>query len=266
MAVERNKTPRLISIEITSAESAAIEFWTYVVHKARTHGFIKGGFIRDKIASQERGLDLIPKDLDILVVDRINIVASVALKNGIHIVERRRRKGTQVFRFSHTEFPDLDIEIGVALGSEYDTATFTSIRRGDALTSDLNVNAMSLVLGEPTCVIYDPLDGINSIRRGEISITGQEVLYRNPESVFRAIRIANKIDCRINDWSLDLIAANAQVVQRIQRWFLLKQVEPILNSPNARSNWDLLRELGVIRFAFPENPSITVDEVKQLYE
>lgn len=266
MAVERNEAPKPVPIEITPAESAAIKFWTNVVRNAKTQGFIKGGFLRDKIASYERGLNLIPKDLDILVVDSINRIALVASQNGANIVERRRRKGTPVFRFTHVEFPDLDVEMGVALGSEYDTASFASIRRDDALMSDLNVNAMSLVLGDPLHAIYDPLDGINAIRMGEVSLTGQSVLYRNPENIFRAIRIADRIDCKLNDWSLDLIATNAQVVERIKRQFLLVQIKPILDSPNAESNWNLLKSLGVIRYAFPEDPNITVEEVRKNYE
>lgn len=265
MVVERNESPKLAPIEFTPVESSTIEFWTNVVRVAGTRGFIKGGFLRDKIASVERDLDLTPKDLDILVIDRINKIASIASNNGANIIERRRRKGTPVFRFSHAEFPDLDIEMGVALGSEYDIATFTSIRRDDALTSDLNVNAMSLVLGELMHAIYDPLDGVNSIRRGKISITSRDVLYKNPENVFRAVRVADKIDCRLNDWSYDLIFANAQVVSKIQREFLLRQIKPILDSPNAYDNWRLLKDLGVIEHAFPEKPNISVEEVRQLY-
>jgi tRNA nucleotidyltransferase/poly(A) polymerase len=265
--VERNKeTTTGSDIELTSEEATAIEFFTRVVSSAETKGFIKGGFLRDKVVSKERGLDLVPKDIDILVVDRINKVAEIAHANGASIVERRKRKGTPVFRFSHQDFPELDIEMGVALGEEYDTATFLEIRRADALMTDLNVNGMSLVLGEPIHTISDPLDARTSIKRGEITLTHRAVLYRNPENVFRAVRIADKIDCELIDWSKDLIRDNAQVVARIQIPFLLAQIRPIVESENAEANWALLTDLGVLQYAFPERTNISLEEIKEMYE
>lgn len=264
--MERNKETVESGIELTSEEATAIDFFTEVVSSAETKGIIKGGFLRDKIASRERNLVLVPKDIDILVLDRINKVAEVAHVNGARIVERRKRKGTPVFRFSHQDFPTLDIEMGIALGEEYDTATFSEIRRADALMTDLNVNAMSLVLGEPLHTIYDPLDAKTSIRRGEVSLTHPTVLYRNPENVFRAVRVADKIDCALTEWSKDLIRENVQVVSRIQRPFLLSQIKPIIESANAEENWALLSDLGALWYAFPENPGISLEEIKAKYE
>ena len=265
--MEINKeTPVKGGIELTSKETTAIDFFTQVVSSVGAKGFIKGGFLRDKIASKERGLELVPKDIDILVVDRINKIAEIALANGAVIVERRKRKGTPVFRFSHQDFPEIDIEMGVALGNKYDTASFSDIRRADALMTDLNVNGMSVVLGEPLHTLYDPFSARASIRKGEVSLTHREVLFRNPENVFRAVRVADKIDCSLTDWSKDLIRENVQVVSRIQRPFLLTQLKPIIESKNAAENWALLSDLGALQYAFPENPEISLDEIMSKYE
>lgn len=259
-----------VLFELKGNERRAMNYWGQIIDIAGTNGILKGGFIRDKLASKIIGINIEPRDIDILVVGRVNLVTSVAVDSGAVILERRRRKGTPVFKFELQNLLDLDFEIGVMMGNadEYGTATFESIRESDAFFTDLDVNAMSMRINPDGRLtdFYDPHDGVSALSRGEISLVDYKSLYRNPENVFRTIRIADKIGCSLSNETQAIVTEHAAVVKKLEREFLLKQIRPILLSQNSVVLWRAMERYGIIEHLLPEERPITYAKALKLIE
>ncbi|PIS14544.1 hypothetical protein COT64_02045 [Candidatus Shapirobacteria bacterium CG09_land_8_20_14_0_10_39_12] len=249
MAAEYLELSRNI-LELSRKDLEAIDYWISILQTAGTDGFLKGGFIRDKVANRVKGMTLIPNDFDILVTGKIHSVLQAAIRNDAEVIERRRRKGTPVFKYKVPGFEDITFETGVAMGAvaNYDTADFESIRSDDAKNTDLNVNAMSIHLIPGKISLFDPLDAVGSITRGEVSLNDWHSLYRNPENVLRAFRVTDRIDCKLTKKTLNIFSTHAHVVGKIKRPFLDSQIIPLIDSPNASQIWLQMKILGITRY------------------
>lgn len=237
-------------LDLNPEERDALDYWSEIVLGAGTNGFLKGGFIRDKMANRIRFLSLEPNDIDFLVVDKINKVTELALKSGATIIERRSRKGTPVFRYFVPQYPNMNFEVGVAMGNvfTYEDKTLERIRMDDIHSTDLNVNSMSVELSVGGKEIYDPLNGIDAIKTGLVSLVDWHSLYRNPENVLRTFRVADRINCELSAQTKEALKKHAQVVERIKRPFLDLQLSPILRSPNSENLWQQLKELNITSY------------------
>lgn len=237
------------AFQLNTAEQEAIDYWAFVLQNSDTEGLLKGGFIRDKITSCVRKVPLVPHDVDLFVIGGIHRVLQSARQNGAELVERRWRKSTPVFKFRISRFEDLSFEVGVVLGDAYtyDSADFHSIRLDDAGSTDLDVNAMSLRLSHGERSIFDPFDAFGAIGMGEVSLINKQSLYKNPENIFRAYRIADRLHCQLSVKTLRSFAQHGHVVSRIKRPFLVSQLKPILDSKNADCLWEQMTSAGVTR-------------------
>lgn len=245
MEAERSRFLRDI-LEPNLKEQEVLEYWTFILQGAGVQGFLKGGFIRDKVANHIRGTSLVPEDFDILVAGKIHSVLQVAKQNGAEVIERRWRKGTPVFRYKVASF-DIDCEMGIAMGIRADrgVSSFEQVRLEDAKATDLDVNSLSLRLIPGNLEVFDPFDAVSAIAKGEISLLDSRSLYRNPENVFRAYRIADRLQCKISQRTIEYFRAHAHVVRRIRRPFLDSQLRLILDSSNAADLWRQMEQIGI---------------------
>lgn len=247
MRAEHSRFSRDI-LELNLKEQEVLEYWTFILQGAGVQGFLKGGFIRDKVANHIRGISLVPEDLDILVTEKIHSVLQVAKQNGAEVIERRWRKGTPVFRYKVPGF-DIDCEMGIAMGIRADrgVSSFEQVRLEDAKATDLDVNSLSLRLVPGNLEVFDPFDAVSAIAKGEISLLDSRSLYRNPENVFRAYRIADRLQCKLSERTREFFEVHAHVVARIRRPFLDSQLKPILESSNATDIWRQMEQIGMTR-------------------
>lgn len=222
-----------------------IQEWSQIFQEADTYGYIKGGYVRDLVSNLVRDTRLEPKDVDLLVTGKINKVAGRVTARGGQIVERRRRKGTPVFRFKLPAFPETDFELGVALADSHSYGTISDgeLRIQEAGRSDFDVNSMSIGLGNFDLV--DPYGAVEAIQRGEMSLIDPRSLYRNPENILRGFKIKDKLGVNFSDDTKAQLIKHGAVLSRIKRPYLDSQMFPILTSANASTIWDEMTEFSV---------------------
>lgn len=258
----------LKDLEISPQEYGAIEFWGGISQKLGVNIVLKGGFIRDKIANLYWEYSLQPADIDFLVPGNIILVVREFLNRGGLILRKLGRKGTMGFKLVIPSFPDLVFELGLLMGmtSDFNNPSFETRRRADVYFTDLDINSMSVSLGQVGSgrPIFDPLGGSQSIFHGESSLVSWKSLHRNPENVLRAVALSNRVGCRLSQSTCEFIKSNIGVVKYISRNFLLSQLDPIVSADAAPDLWIFLKRLGFVEQAFPENANISLDEVKQL--
>src|SRR3990170_5104713 len=83
-----------------------------------TTGYLKGGVLRDYFSNIYNGTTLNPKDLDVMLLGKVNLTASEMVKRGAEIQFRRNRRKTPVFELAlPANRGPIRAEIGIILAN-----------------------------------------------------------------------------------------------------------------------------------------------------
>lgn len=251
-----------------------LRFWQQIALQTQIPIVLKGGAVRDLVANAIYGGHRYPRDLDLFVPNGINLVAHEAKVRGAREVDRRRRKGTQVFVFESESNFALNMEVGVLLGkpAQYSkNMNLETVKYFDALNTDLNVNSLSIELArflDRTCFdfqeIFDPVNGIEAIRRKEVALVDLSSVYRNPENILRSILISSKLDANLSASSKKRILECAHLLRRLKPEFVLKVLRSLKTLPNPQLAFRELQSIGAIQELFPHQPSMGIEDLLAL--
>ena len=219
-----------------------------------TVGYLKGGVLRDYISNVYNGTNLDPKDLDIMLLGRINLVIDKLVKCGAKIKLQRNRKNTPVFELDlPTKFGLIKADIGIILGrpSSYKKdQLIETLIKDDMNLSDFTVNTFFLPLYKPlrTLNIIDYLKGIEDIRNRKVRMVTPDTFFRNPECMLRAVKVADRLSSVIEPVTFKTIKKYSYLIEGAPEPVINQILCAILQSPNKRKNIELLKELGLLKY------------------
>jgi tRNA nucleotidyltransferase (CCA-adding enzyme) len=239
---------RLDLIRRVAGESAAFGFSIYLV----------GGFVRDLLLGHP-GLDF---DL-VFEGDAIALARALAGKYGGKVT-------------AHTKFGTAKIDVrewGIGdsneghsiisldlISSRSETykhpAALPTVARGsiadDIRRRDFTINALAVRLdGANFGELRDDLGGLADLERGVVRVLHPRSFIDDPTRMFRAVRYEGRYGFRIADETLKLIPEARPLIDKLSPQRLRRELDLILEEPNAASMLRRLDELGLLKAIHP---------------
>jgi tRNA nucleotidyltransferase/poly(A) polymerase len=230
-----------------------------IVKVAKKHGYkvyAAGGFVRDCVMGKPSS------DLDIVVVkdDEGTSAASNFIK---HLAEEYGLKDYVLFEEFGTGKVNIDgVNVDVIIprkeayvdpDSRKPVVSYGSLDE-DVYRRDFTIN--SLYLDLETFAIIDPTGkGLSDIKNGIIRTTtdNPEIVFReDPLRMLRAIRQAVKFGMDIDPVTLEAIKKNADRLDIISAERIRDELIKILEGPNPKRAFELLRETNLLDKFLPE--------------
>jgi len=213
--------------------------------------YLVGGCVRDLL------LDRTPKDYDIATEARPPQVKRTFPRN-CRIIGRRFKLAhlhfhgntkileCSTFRRTPQERPDgEDADLLITRDNEFGTA------EEDALRRDFTVNALFL---DPTRdLIVDHVDGLKDIDARVIRTIGDPVVRfrEDPVRILRAAKFAGRLGFTVEEETLAAMGETAEDLVRAAPPRVLEEILRLLRSGHARSSFELLRDVGAIKYLVP---------------
>lgn len=219
----------------------------YGLKDAGFEAYVVGGGVRDLLA------DMQPKDFDI---------ATNARPEEIRQIFRSCRLVGRRFVIAHVRFGDEITEVTTFRGPITDSHERDETGRilsdneygtleTDAFRRDFTINAMYYDIRDFS--IVDFAGGLEDIKAGVIRLIGDpELRYReDPVRMLRAVRIANKLQFKIDKETAAPIRRLAPLLREIPPARLFDEVVKLLQSRDALANLRGLREHGLLAHLLP---------------
>jgi poly(A) polymerase len=229
---------------------------THIVKTLQKKGFqsyLVGGCIRDAL------INIIPKDFDIATEAKPEEVKS-AIRSARIIGKRFKLvhvyMGRQIYEVATFRSSKVNKELNPKIHS---TSTSGRILRDnvygnqteDAARRDFTVNAMYY---DPSsnCII-DYYQGLKDIKNKKIRFIGDPKtrITEDPVRMLRAIRIANKLNFKIDNNLKNLLKPMSNLLADIPAARLLEEYQKIFLSGKGCQNFKDLREYGLMQHFFP---------------
>lgn len=219
----------------------------YRLHKGGYEAFLVGGGVRDIL------LGLRPKDFDI---------ATNATPEQVKKLFRNCRIIGRRFRLAHILFGRDIIEVAtfrahcddnieqrgdgmIVRDNVYGTVEEDAIRR------DFTVNALYYNIADFS--LHDYCGGLTDLRKKQMSIIGDpELRYReDPVRMLRAIRLASKLELKIESKTANAIKPNAELLLQVPAARLWEEYKKMFLAGKAEKTFLALQEYGLLKFLFP---------------
>ncbi len=246
---ERRPKPKVFpftqhGVRRESISPAALKI-TSRLQEAGFAAFVVGGAVRDLLLGQH------PKDFD---------VATNATPKQMHHLFRRSRIIGRRFRIVHVMVGAETIEVTTFRGGD-DTVTDSEGRilndnvfgsqEEDARRRDFTVNALFYNPSDETIVDYH--HGVRDVHARKLAMIGNPVQrYReDPVRMLRAVRLAAKLELRIDEPTRKPIAELASLLQNVPAARLFDEMLKMLFSGQAYQCVRMLRQEGLHQGIFP---------------
>src|SRR5574343_341472 len=246
---ERRPKPKVFpftqhGVRRESISPAALKI-TPRLQEAGFASFVVGGAVRDLLLGQH------PKDFD---------VATNATPEQVHHLFRRSRIIGRRFRIVHVMVGAETIEVTTFRGGD-DTVTDSEGRilndnvfgsqEEDARRRDFTVNALFYNPSDETIVDYH--HGVRDVHARKLAMIGNPVQrYReDPVRMLRAVRLAAKLELRIDEPTRKPIAELASLLQNVPAARLFDEMLKMLFSGHAWECLSQLRQQGLHHGFFP---------------
>ncbi len=227
----------------------------YTLKDAGYEAYMVGGGVRDLLAGLE------PKDFDIATnahPDQVKAIFRSCRLVGRRFVICHVRHGNEIsevttFRGPITDDHERDETGRILNDNEYGTLEQDAFRR------DFTINALYYDIRDFS--IVDFADGLGDMKRGVIRLIGDpELRYReDPVRMLRAVRIANKMNFKLDEPTAKPIRKLAPLLAEIPAARLFDEVLKVLLNKQAVNNFLQLRELGLFGQLFPQTEKAIED-------
>ncbi|MBV1908163.1 MAG: polynucleotide adenylyltransferase PcnB [Kangiellaceae bacterium] len=233
----------------------------YRLNEAGYEAYLVGGGVRDIL------LGLQPKDFD---------VATDATPEEVQKVFRNCRLIGRRFRLAHILFGREVIEVATfranhdsqpnptqSKSSKNDlsrTSDHGMLMRDnvygniveDAFRRDFTINALYYTVKDFSVIDYT--HGLEDLAARKLRLIGEpEARYReDPVRILRAIRLACKLSLDIEKETAKPIKQLAELLSHVSSARLWDESNKMLLAGHAQSTWNMLHELGVAKFLFPD--------------
>jgi tRNA nucleotidyltransferase (CCA-adding enzyme) len=237
--------------EVLPSEALVLLRWAAEI--AAKHGwslYLVGGYVRDCL------LKIPDYDIDVAVVGDAPRLASLIAKELGARIETHADFGTAVLLSTGGSF---DIDVVTARHEEYErpgalpTVTAGTIE-DDLARRDFTVNAMAVgIKPDAFGPFLDPHNGLADLQSGLIRVLHPQSFRDDPTRIFRAVKLAKRLDFKIERDTLELIlqavrdnALATVSMERITRELLL-----IIEEPRGGLILAELDKLGVLAAIHP---------------
>jgi len=163
--------------------------------------------------------------------------------------------GTAQIKFDETEIEF----VGARKESYHTDSRNPSVEEGtlqdDQLRRDFTINALGISLNENDFgTVNDPFDGVGDIERKLIKtpLEPEKTFIDDPLRMMRAIRFAAQLQFRIEENTLQAIAANANRIKIITKERVTEELNKILLSKKPSVGFELLYKTGLLEIIFPQ--------------
>lgn len=205
--------------------------------------YVVGGFVRDKL------LDIQSFDIDI---------TTNAPKE---ILEKMFKRPTNEYGVMNLKTKNYSIEITTYRKEEYKDNRYPSISYTSSLMEDLQrrdftINAICMNRYEN---LIDPLYGYKDLNNHVIKAIGDVNLKfkEDPLRILRAIRFATVLDFDLNENLGNAIKTNYQLISKLSKTRIRKEIDKILSSEKFFNGLNLLKEYKILDIL-----GITYKEIK----
>ena len=228
-----------------------------ILKTLETKGFsayVVGGCVRDII----RGVA--PKDWDIttsakpeeiqaLFPDSFyeNTFGTVTIKvSGVSRETEEHTKG-----IGNVEITTFRTETSYSDKRHPDAINFAKTVEEDLSRRDFTMNAIAMSLDGK---LVDPYEGQKDIEERVIKAVGDPKERFNEDALrmMRAVRFATVLDFKIEKETADAIKKDARLIQMVAEERIRDEFIKIVDAREARKGIELLEELGLLRYVFPE--------------
>lgn len=229
--------------------------------------YIVGGFVRDLI------LERPSFDFDVVVEGNAIKLARALEKHFGGRMVSHTRFGTAKWQtgeirtqlveklpgdgpFDPADLPEsLDLISARTEFYEYPTALPTVERSSiklDLHRRDFTINTLALRLdGRHYGDLYDYWGGLNDLRRGSVRVLHSLSFVDDPTRMLRAVRFEQRFHFHIEERTLELIAAAADLVRQVSPDRLRHEIDLIFAEENPSDMLARLEELGLLRAIHP---------------
>ena len=249
----KTRVPRIISrsehnISRENISKAALKV-LYRLHEAGYDAYLVGGSVRDLL------LGLLPKDFDVATNAHPEQIRS--LFSNSHIIGRR-------FKLVHVRYGREIIEVATYRGHDPEHEHHKQSASGmilrdnvygsleeDAMRRDFTVNALYYNIADFSVV--DDVDGMKDILSKTMRVIGdpKQRFREDPVRMIRAVRLASKLNLKIEKKSLDGIVELNELVNQVPSARLFDEFLKISLGGHSEKTFAMLEEVGLFRVLFP---------------
>jgi len=212
--------------------------------------YVVGGYVRDLLLNRKTN------DIDIMVEgDAIKFANSLASKLGVNTVVEFPEFQTALIPYS-----DIEIEIASARKESYrDKSRKPKVEKctidEDLSRRDFTVNAMAASLMKKNYgELNDPHGGIGDLQR-KILITPLEpeaTFKDDPLRILRGVRFSSQLNFTLASNVQDAMISQKKHLDFISKERITQEVIKILKTPKPSIGLNLLREINLYPYVFPE--------------
>ena len=236
---------------IVALENKALQLISEVAKETGTPAYVVGGFVRDFLLNIEND------DIDI-VVEGSGIAFATHFANKVGgKLSYYENYGTAMVRWG-----DMEIEFVGARKEMYERGSRNPIVEEGTLYDDISrrdftINAMAISLNDGSYGdLIDFFDGVSDLNNKVIRtpLNPDITFSDDPLRMFRAVRFASKLHgFRIADDIKESIKNNAYRSAILTRERITMEIEKMLSYVNPTDGLNLLQELKLWDYAFPNN-------------
>ena len=212
--------------------------------------YVVGGYIRDRLLGHKSN------DIDLMVEgDGIKFAKSLSKKLGIDTIVEFDRFGTAIIPHK-----GLEIEVASARTEKYHSnsrkpdITFSTIKE-DMSRRDFTINAIAASISPANYgELYDPFGGLKDLQKGLIitPLDPDVTFSDDPLRMLRAVRFASQLEYKIAPNTIASIAQNIKRLEIISWERIRDEIIKILKTPKPSISFYLMKETGLLSYAFPE--------------
>ncbi|MCL4390175.1 MAG: hypothetical protein M1484_03355 [Patescibacteria group bacterium] len=248
------------------------DFVAIAAETSGTIAILKGGAVRDQLWNYYHGTDFRPKDLDFFVVSNIHLVHRQLQDKGFNLVERRKRKGTPVFKYK-SPLSGTDFELGTLIGRPKKYSQRDSLQDLlyiDAESTDLTIDALSLTLRPSKyswdeSEVNDPIGAMRDIKNGEIKTPHPATFFRAPDAMLKAVRLASQLDATLPIETLARLSEACSLVPKVPFKLIYKEAHRIVEFGGTDISQEVLHGTGIVDALFPGRTLDAADLFKQWF-
>jgi tRNA nucleotidyltransferase (CCA-adding enzyme) len=212
--------------------------------------YLVGGYVRDCL------LKIPDYDIDVAVVGDAPALARLVAKEAGAQLEVHEAFGTAVLSFRNTPF---HIDMVTARRERYERpGALPTVEPGtiadDMARRDFTMNAMAVsLLPGTTGPLFDPHGGLADLRARHIRVLHDGSFVDDPTRIFRAVKLAVRLVCRIEPHTLELIlqAVRDGVLVTVSMDRITRELLLIMEEPKGEQMLAELDRLGVLANIHP---------------
>lgn len=246
---------------IKEEEKAIFSLIAEEANKLGFPAYVIGGYVRDRILGRPS------KDMDIVCLGSgIELAKAVASR----LTPRPQLAVYKRFGTAMIKHKALELEfVGARKESYRMDSRKPAVEEGtledDQNRRDFTINALAVSLNQKDYgVIVDPFDGLVHLEQKRIKtpLEPGKTFSDDPLRMMRAIRFATQLKFKIDQETLDAIAAYRNRIHIVSKERITTELNKIIMADKPSIGFKLLEETGLLKIIFPEMAALKGVSVK----